>query len=207
MTEYLTYIPNFDDPYPEQTSKITGFEFRNALVLVRLTDAIQVPHGHDAFYVVAADYVTAWRDENGVPHELVVPRGMLTDLTSVPPVFRWLVNRVGPWLEAAIVHDFLTIAWKTMDGRYTDARRQFADEIMYAAMEAAEVRRTKRAIIYFGVRAWAMVNRVFKPKDVDPDAQTHLYLDQTDRRVQVQFDPDVALPGPSDGQRRRRDGR
>ena len=83
------------------------------------------------------------------PWQIVVPSGMLTDLTSSPWAARQIVNRVGPHLEAAIVHDFLFLAWQDLPGR--GARREdfrFANAVMREAMEAAGISGPVRTLIY-----------------------------------------------------------
>jgi Protein of unknown function (DUF1353) len=81
---------------------------------------------------------------------------MLTDLASVPRVARWLVDRVGPHLEAAIVHDFLYIAWQDVAGGRgaREEDRRFADELMRVAMESAKVGATSRFVIHNAVRSF-----------------------------------------------------
>lgn len=190
---YASYTPDFPDPYPVKPVKVVGFEYETALVLMRSRSASQInyqDHG-DAQYIVAADYRVSWIAEDGTATQITVPRGMLTDLTSVPPVFRVLVNRVGRWLEAAIVHDFLTIAWRTMDGDGSADRRRFADDVMYAAMAAANVGFRKH-LIYGGIRAAAALTY---PRRVDPATQTALYVNLDDPGLRAQLPPDVRLPG------------
>jgi len=190
---YASLVPQFPDPYPADPVRIVGLRHETALILMRTIDAREVRYrdGADAKYIVAADYTVTWIAQSGQETRLTVPRGMLTDLTSVPPVFRGLVNRVGPWLEAAIVHDFLTIAWRTLDGDGTAARRKFADDVMYAAMDAARIGFRKH-LIYAAVRAAALVSY---PRKVDPATQTALYVDLDDPGVQAQLPPGVHLPG------------
>lgn len=66
---------------------------------------------------------------------ITVSKGMLTDLASVPRCFRWYAGRVGPHLEAAIVHDFLYVAWQDLKEMCPKpGMRFFADRIMLAAM-------------------------------------------------------------------------
>ena len=67
-------------------------------------------------YIVDQDYTVSF-DVDDVEKTLTVPRGMLTDLASVPRVARGRVGKVGPHLAASIVHDFLFIAWQLLDGR------------------------------------------------------------------------------------------
>ncbi len=177
--------PQFADPYPGTPVKITGFSYDSALVLMRMKNAVRTRKGSDANYVLGGDYLVHWRDASGASHPIIVPRGMLTDLTSVPWAFRGIVNRVGPWLEAAIVHDFLTIAWRTMDGDGSAERRKFADDIMFAAMEAAGVG-VRRWLIYGGIRLAAPFGY---PVRVDPATQSGLYLDIDAPEVLAQLPP------------------
>jgi len=190
---FTSLVPDFPNPYPDGPVEVTGFSSRSALVLMRAAQVSEVRYreGADADYILAADYTVTWTAKGGVSKTLVVPRGMLTDLTSVPPVFRGLVNRVGPWLEAAIVHDFLTIAWRTLDGQGTVERRKFADDVMMAAMEFAQVG-FRRHLIFGALRAAALVSY---PRQVDPTTQTALYVDLDDPDLQAQLPPDVSLPG------------
>jgi hypothetical protein len=63
------------------------------------------------------------------------------------------VSQVGPHLEASIVHDFLYVAWQDVAGRGARARdREFADKVMRAGMEAAEVGTGQTWTIYQAVR-------------------------------------------------------
>jgi len=124
------------------------------LVLLRFKDAVILRDGEDADYVVARDY-SVEIDVDGTVYGITVPAGMLTDLTSVPALLRWYVGRVGPWLEAAIVHDYLYIAWQDVEGRKPLERdRAFADLVMLRAMEAAEVGWLRRTLIYAAVRVF-----------------------------------------------------
>lgn len=81
-----------------------------------------------------------------------VPAGMRTDLASVPRWARWLVGRVGPHLEASILHDWLYIAWRHHAISPTEWQRRFADRLLLAGMEAAGMD-WRRWVIYAAVRA------------------------------------------------------
>jgi hypothetical protein len=93
-------------------------------------------------------------------HTITVRPGFVTDLASVP---RWawiLIPPDGPWVKAAIIHDYLyatggTGRWKK--GPVTITRlepysRKEADEIMREAMANWGVGWFKRNIIYLAVR-------------------------------------------------------
>jgi hypothetical protein len=147
-------------PYPPGWREVANLTYETDLVLLRLKDAVKLRTGEDASYIVGADY-TVSVEVDGEVFGITVPRGLLTDLTSVPAPLRSIAGRVGPWLEAAIVHDYLYIAWQDVPGRGArDRDREFADLVMLRAMEAAEVGRVKRQLIYLAVRLFG--GRVFR---------------------------------------------
>lgn len=141
------------NPYPDSKTRIKGFRYGSALVLVRLKDAVQLRDGEDADYLTGGPFNCAWQGTDGAWHDVAVPAGLVTDLTSTPRLLRWLVGRVGPWLEAAILHDYLYIAWQDVPGYGARrADRRFADRMMLAAMRAAGVGRVTAWGIYLSVR-------------------------------------------------------
>ena len=143
------------NPYPSAPTGIHAFRYDSALVLLRLKDAVRMRTGEDADFILARDFLVSWEDDGGTRHVLCVPAGLITDLTSVPRFWRWLVGRVGPWLEAAIAHDYLYIAWQDVPGRGpTQTDRRFADNMMRAAMQAARVAPWRIALIYRAVRVF-----------------------------------------------------
>jgi hypothetical protein len=91
---------------------------------------------------------------------ITVPAGFVTDLASIP---RWcwtILPPDGPWVKAAIVHDFLyatagTGEWKKRtDGRtraepYT---RREADDIFREGLENRGVDSFRRSILWAAVR-------------------------------------------------------
>ena len=148
------YTPQFDNPYPEgEWSEITDFVYASNLHLCRAMTAVQTRTGEDANYVLAQPYRVRFKlDTDTVEREIEVPKGMLTDLSSIPPGFRWAVNRVGPHLEATIVHDFLYIAWQDLaDHGARDEDRKFADELMRVAMKEAKVSGVQIFLIHSAV--------------------------------------------------------
>jgi hypothetical protein len=88
--------------------------------------------------------------------EVIVPKGFVTDLSSVPPIF-WAIYRpldLGPYLRmsrAAVVHNYLY---------WTQARpRAVADEILMIQMaemglSSFNVQRIYWAIRLFGGKDW-----------------------------------------------------
>lgn len=147
------FKPEFDNPYPDGSwQTISDVAYLSMLHLERDIDSVQMARGRDADYIVGQDYTIRFRLD-GQERRISVPAGMLTDLASVPRLARTIVDRVGPHLEAAIVHDFLYIAWQDLAGRGArDDDRRFADELFLALMKAAEVKPFKRFIIYRAVK-------------------------------------------------------
>ena len=182
-------VPPVGDPYPAGPAEVREVVYDNALVLVRLRDAAKMIEGgrEDADYLVGADYTIRWRGSDGQGGTVTVPRGMPTDLTSVPRPFRWLIGRVGPWLEAAIVHDWLCVAWWWVDGRPSRDRRRFADDVMLAAMAAAEVNPVVRTLIWWAVRLAGHFHYDRRPM------LTFIDFDAAEYRAQLP--PGVRLPG------------
>lgn len=91
---------------------------------------------------------------------ITVPAGFVTDLTSIP---RWgwiLLPPDGPWVKAAIVHDFLyatsgTGQWKRRQDGRTRAEpydRAEADGVFREALENRGVDPVRRFVIWAAVR-------------------------------------------------------
>lgn len=80
----------------------------------------------------------------GTNQRLIIPRGFVTDLTSVPSLFRSAVPKTGKHAEAAILHDYL----------YWDqgCSRTQADQIFMATMKASDISWLRRHAINFGVK-------------------------------------------------------
>lgn len=150
----VRYVPpSFPNPYPDEPwENVADFTYDADLHLMRKIESVQQREGENAEFIVAADYPIRYKLD-GVERRIVVPRGMLTDLSSVPRLGRIVVSQVGPHLEASIVHDFLYVAWQDVEGRGARARdREFTDKIMRAGMAAADVGAGQTWTIYQAVR-------------------------------------------------------
>jgi len=164
------FTPEIVNPYPDSYAgeSIEEFEYLTPLVLRREIDSVKMRGGRDdADYIVGADYKVQFRlAGESRKRAITVPRGLLTDLSSSPRFAQAIVARVGPHLEASIVHDFLYVAWQDMDGR--SARRpdwEFADEILRAGMRAANVDRGQVAAIHAAVHVagWPVYRKANPP--------------------------------------------
>lgn len=146
------------DPYPPAGTGVAEATMTSSLVLFRPKEGVIANDGSrprfgEDLYLTGADLTLTWVDNGSQSHEIRVPPGFVTDLTSVPPIFRLLVSRAGPWLEAAIVHDYLYVAWQSLtDNAPTSADRRFADILMLQAMKAAKVSLWRRFAIFVAVR-------------------------------------------------------
>lgn len=147
------FRPEIPNPYPGQFERIEDFRYHTRLVLAREPEALKDRARRGNSYVVAEPYTVSFRVDGGARRFLTVPAGMLTDLVSVPWGVRNVVGKVGPHLEAAIVHDYLFLAWQLLEPH--GARRidfRFANEVMFAGLRAAEVPWHMRKAIQAGLR-------------------------------------------------------
>lgn len=155
MPQSFDNPPHLTNPYPPAGTRPVGFRYNGALVLLRLQDApaLRATGSEDADYILGHPFEVTWTSDTGDEVSITVPAGMKSDLTSVPRYLRWIAGRVGPWLEAAIVHDFLYIAWQSVPDRGpNNTDRRFADDIMLVAMRAAKVPAWLARAIWLGVR-------------------------------------------------------
>jgi hypothetical protein len=144
-----------ESPYPEKRVTITKLTFEDDLVLFRPSEALIAREDESDVYLLGTDKIIHWEAVCGKCGTVKVPFGFITDLTSVPWFFRLFVSRAGPWLEAAVVHDYLYVAWAEVDGATPRAQdRKFADDIMFAAMTAAKVGALRKWAIYLAVRVF-----------------------------------------------------
>ena len=187
------YQANYDaipEPYPPtyQPNSVTGFRYACALHLMRLAERLPgIPPEQQ--YIVAQDFTVCYT-VNGREETITVPSGTLTDLASVPWLFHWYVGRVGPHLEAAIVHDYLYVAWQFHGESPSPERmkemRRFADDLMLAAMQAAGMG-CKAQLIYRAIRCGG--RGVFFGRNPEP-----LVLDLRALPKQVSGPPEGASP-------------
>lgn len=168
MADYPRIRPVIDDPYPGAFESVTDFRYETRLELAREPDALLMRRKAKISYIVDRPYTVSY-GVDGARRSLTVPRGMLTDLSSSPLGTRNVVGRVGPHLEASIVHDFLFIAWQLIEGR--TARREdfrFANAVMFAGLDAADVGFFRRTAIKTALSAPYFAWSVYKERDDQP---------------------------------------
>jgi len=168
------FIPDIDDPYVGD-GDITDFRYETDLVILRLREPCPMGNDREADYIVGAPYQVSLTVD-GTRQMITVPRGMLTDLVSVPRPLRWLVERIGPHLEAAIVHDFLFVAWQDLGRDPTREDWLFANRVMIAGLQAARVRPWVCWLVAFALStrfSWKIyADRNALPRYIDLDATT-----------------------------------
>lgn len=161
-------------PYFHPDSKLTNFRYIDWLVLGRAPETLK-RGDREAMYVIMKDY-RVQVDINGQRHYIIVPAGMTTDLVSIPRRFRSIIGRVGPHLEACIVHDWLYIAWQLQDRMPRKADWKFANRVLYAGLKAANVPLVTRVGIKLAMEVPFLSWGVFKGRDsnlfVDLDEET-----------------------------------
>jgi len=144
------YVPEMDNPYKPESAGISDFEYKTDLVLRRAVNAVPMTGNREADYIVDEPYTVRFKVD-GNDHSITVPSGMLTDLASVPWGFRVIIGRVGSHLEAAIVHDYLFIAWCDLGLEPTRDMWHYSNRVMVAGLKAADVPSWKCWVI-----SWAL---------------------------------------------------
>jgi len=93
-----------------------------------------------------------------------VPAGILTDLGSVPPILRPVINHAGAGSQPFVLHDqlceYLSI---TVNGRPFAISRGEADLILRAALIDVNVEMSEVRAIYDAVSIYARVMRIRDP--------------------------------------------
>ena len=150
--------------YPEKSVEIISASYEDNLCLGRHKKALLMDEEKsEVLYVVTKNYSISYRyrDSNGNKGErtIVVPEGLCTDLASVPDFLRSSYPRVGRYLEGAIVHDFLYVAWQLFEGGEPTYRyRSFADSLLLALWQKADVSCFTRNGFYAGIRLGGWVS-------------------------------------------------
>lgn len=130
----------------------------------------------DLIYVLMDEHwALAWKelvDGQVRRYRIVLPRGWVTDLSSVPRLVRWIVDRVDMGEAAPLVHDTpyrfkggpLPAGWIQVwaSGAWKDAMRTFpralTDQLFRKIQERDQVRGFVRWASWLGVRANFLAN-------------------------------------------------
>ena len=132
--------------------KVNNFKFLEGFWSYREKDRSRfLSRGIEPLVIVGKDYHVTFELE-GIRHSIVVPKGLETDLASVPKLARGLVSKVGRHLEAAIIHDWL-YGYHPFEGLSPGMwTRELADAVFLAGMKASNVSKIKMFLIYRAVR-------------------------------------------------------
>ncbi|NIA71625.1 DUF1353 domain-containing protein [Pelagibius litoralis] len=145
------------DPFPQDDiRRIADFEYLDELKFLRHAK-VHVRKTPESLWQLAADFRVAMtvhlKDGGSRRLTIKAPRGLFTDLASVPQALWAFAGPIGRHLEASVVHDYLYMAWT--DFRDTGhpslgRNRHFADAMFLAGMTVSKV--AMRCPMYLAVR-------------------------------------------------------
>ena len=132
-----------EDEYGNEVAALRSKWMREVIETRALVNPLQLQRFADPFYIVLKPI--SWKPNNGQEayNEVTVPKGFVTDLTSVPRAFWALLPRDGDYTYAAIIHDYLYWA--------QTQPKSAADKILEFAMEDLKIGNGDRYAIYLGV--------------------------------------------------------
>lgn len=144
-------------PFPAgPINTIKKFEYLDELKLV-LHSQVHVDMVPKSLWQLAGDFRARLtiRPKQGAEQTVIVtaPRGMFTDLASVPKIFWSFIGPIGPHLEASILHDYLYMAWTDFRDTASQEDWNFADAVLMAGMEVSKVKPSDRTFIYTAVHS------------------------------------------------------
>jgi hypothetical protein len=143
-------------PTPDQVERFGG-----KLWLVLLDDKYHpsVRSGRSLWATTKPITYTPGVGSGGQPYKITVPPGFVTDLASIPRLFWDLLPPDGPWVKAAVIHDYLYYTkgsgvWKchprSID-RPTDYTKEESDAILKEAMLDRHVDSFRANVIWLAV--------------------------------------------------------
>lgn len=91
--------------------------------------------------------------------EIVVPRGFETDFASIPVFARWLIQKLGRYNKAAVIHDAIYQDDYSTPNCFPmhDFTRKEADIVFRDGMRDLGVAPWKRFLMFWAVRLFAWV--------------------------------------------------
>lgn len=109
-------------------------------------------------FIIASQY--EYKTASG--EYIIVPKNFITDLASIPRIFRIFLNSYGDnYTRAAVIHDYL------YSYGYKDRiSRKRADSIFLEIMKERGLRKGKRIIMYLAVRIFGVFFYKKGEKDV-----------------------------------------
>ena len=97
---------------------------------------------------------------------IIVPAGFITDLASIPRVFRLLIPVNGRHRAAAIIHDYLFVI--------QDRPRSEVDRVFLEAMEDCDVGAVQRYAMYSAVRIGGWLPWLKNKRSIESDRHAHM---------------------------------
>ena len=114
-----------------------------------LNDLLVLPSASGGNWVLASDF--GYRTPGAYAYDIVIPKGFMCDLASIPRIFQLLIPVNDEHREAAVLHDWLYVQRGAV-GKNRLTRKQ-CDRMFLIAMEETGVPAWKRYSMYFAVRA------------------------------------------------------
>lgn len=153
------------DPFPTKVvTAICEFRFLDELKLVRHAE-VHLDKVPQSLWQLAGDFRAAMTVSmiDGTERNITIkaPRGLYTDLASVPEALWSIVGPIGPHLEASIVHDYLYMGWTDFRDKALKRDWNFADAVFEAGMDASDVDPFDRKLIITAVRVagWSVFRK------------------------------------------------
>ena len=172
MPGLTPYTPEIDNPYPDEWREITGFRIDTPTKVMRPKPPDpSLNRPYRAQYYTTCDYVVSCHID-GEWRTIRAPSGMLTDLATIPFPVSLFVRRKGKHLPAALIHDYLSIAWQdvVIEGAPRGARERdfhFSNQVLREALLALDYPRwLVRIVVWAAGGGWA--RRRYDAENNDP---------------------------------------
>ncbi len=139
---------------------------------VSLPDILELnamlPHLKPEEFELDAPYALSWDGDDGARHMISVPKGYITDLSSIPRWARSVIPVIGRQNGPAVIHDYV---YEPMNNDRPEGMHQlFAwtkeeiDLLFLLAMKSVGVNRVRRNLMYAAVKygggnAWRTKNK------------------------------------------------
>lgn len=135
---------------------MTRFSGKLYLVLLDNRDAPAIRAGRSLW---ALQQALTYQTGSDAAETIVVPAGFVTDLASIPRLVWSFYPPDGPWVKAAVIHDFLYDTqgdgrWNKHRGnaRQTPYTRAESDQILREGMTDRSIGWWERTVIWTAVR-------------------------------------------------------
>ncbi|PPR19739.1 MAG: hypothetical protein CFH39_02566 [Alphaproteobacteria bacterium MarineAlpha10_Bin2] len=145
------------NPFPEEKiERITDLTYVGELNFVRHAK-VHLDKPPKSLWQLTGDFSATMtvHPKTGAAYALTItaPRGLYTDLSSVPKALWFVVGPIGNQLENSILHDYLYMAWT--DHRDTAQREdwRFADKMFRVGLKKSGVGWLQRSLMFVAVHS------------------------------------------------------